>query len=160
VKRIGRLGPATFGLLLVVGLSACKRGANEILIINTPWSVQSAEADCKSRASLGIPLCNGSPEDQIRRNVVEIFSAFRSDPACDGITLQTLEASTDKSQSTLRDTWWLFLELSRGEEDRLVRYKVSHSNNPDAPYSLTGTADTKQAAHSACEFVHGELGVP
>jgi hypothetical protein len=149
---------AALSLLLVAALFACNKRTNEVLVINEPWSVQRAEADCKSRAAIGIPLCKGSPENEIRSYSAEISDAFKSDPACTGITLLTL--SPDSSQVMSHGSWWLFLELSRGEEDRLVRYTVSRSNDPDAPYSLAGNVDTRQAASAACKFIRGKIGAP
>jgi hypothetical protein len=147
------------GLLLVVGLFACSKRTNEILVINEPWNFEQAKADCESRAAIGVPLCNGSAASEIRTAEAEISDAFRADPSCSGISLVTLNVSTSASRVAPPDSWWLFLELNRGQ-DQWMRWIVAHKDKPDARYSLTGNGGARQAAHDACRFIRGEIGAP
>jgi len=146
-------------LLLSIGMFGCRNRVNEMLVINEQSSVEQAVADCESRASAGIPRCLYAPADEIRRREAGITDAFRSDPACSGITLLTLNISSHASRVTSSDSWWLFLEPSR-ELGKETRWRVTHGDSPSAHYSLTGNSDAKQIAHDACRFIRGETGAP
>ena len=154
-----RHGSATVTLLIAAVFSACSKGENKVLVLDAPWSIQRAEADCDSRSSMGIPLCKASPEELIGGFSGNFSEAFNSDATCNGIVLLTLKSSTNDSKGVYPNGWWLFLELSRGENN-LVRYKLTRGRDPDAGYALTGNTDARQAAHDACGYIRGRIGAP
>ena len=133
-------------LLLAAIFSACSKGDNKALVLDEPWSIQRAEADCNSRLSRGIPLCKASPEELIGGFTGSFSKAFNSDATCNGIVLLTLKSSTNDPKGVYPRGWWLFLELSRGKNN-LVRFKLTRGSDPDAGYALTGNTDARQAAH-------------
>src|SRR6266536_1603160 len=104
--------------LLALGFYGCKRRGKANLIFDEQWSVEQAENDCKSRLQDGLPPCSKQPATEIRNSELALSDAFRSDPECAGIALLTLNASTGTSYGSSDNTWWLFLELSRGLDDQ------------------------------------------
>lgn len=140
-------------LSLFLGLCACTPRKDGILVMNEQWSINQATADCKSRATEGVPACTVDPSEDIKNFEAKFLQAFKAEPQCSEVTLVTLSASDNQRVLNSRRTSWLFLELSRGLSAEEKRFTVSDSDDPRAHGGLTGQGTADLTAKSACNFV-------
>jgi hypothetical protein len=144
-------------LLALFSLCGCKTRENAILVLDEQWSEKKAEADCQSQPREGVSPCIGDPAVELRNFEAQISRAFRVDPACNGITLVTLNVSDNPRRLGSRRTWWLFLELSPGGGPNKRRFSVTRTDDPQAN-PLTGNGEANFIAEISCKFVSGRIG--
>jgi hypothetical protein len=149
-----RLRTALTLLLLTLSLlCGCKRGRNIIVVLDDQWAVKQAQADCDSRQREGVPPCTSDPILMIRDLETQTASAFKRDAACRGMTLVTLNVSDNPSRLNSWHTWWLFLELMRSNVPNELRYRVSSTEDPHGPNSVSGQGEPNSAVQQFCTLV-------
>jgi hypothetical protein len=124
-----------------------------VIIVHDQWAVKQGQADCESRPAEGVPRCSGDPVLTIRDFEAQISRAFQLDAACKGMRLVILDASEAPSQTNARNTWWLFLELSRSNRPNELRYTVSRNDNPHSAGIATGHGEPNSVVPLFCKFV-------
>ena len=148
-----RLRALTCALLSSLFVCSCGPRKDGVLVLNEQWSVNQAVADCKARATEGVPACTVDPREDIKNFETQFVQAFRAAPDCNDVTLVTLNASHDQRVLQSRRTSWLFLELSRGSGSDEKRFTISDTNEPHAHGPVTGQGKADFAAKVACDFV-------
>jgi hypothetical protein len=144
----------------IVTLFACRSRKDSLLILNEQWSINQAIADCKSRATEGVPACAVDPTEDIKNFEVQLLQAFRANPRCSEVTLVTLNASHAERVLKSRRTSWLFLELSRGLGPEEKRFTLLDTDDPHAHGGATGQGKAESVAKSACDFARNGPSPP
>ena len=124
-----------------------------VIVVHDQWAVKRAQADCQSRPAEGVPRCSGDPVLAIREFEAQVSRAFQLDATCKGITLVTLDDVGRPSQMKARNTWWLFLELSRSNRPNELRYTVSRNDDPHSAGVATGHGEPNSVVPQFCKFV-------